>query len=334
MKSLSQFFNYLNDINFQYVVLRNWENLPGSVELGDHSDLDLLVYDFDHFKEVFPEAHSEFPYPRVRHKVTIGDNYIFMDVRHLGDGYYPADFEKAILDTREWNANGFYTPNPVHFRAALVYHVVHHKGHNTYPVHLGNMTVKEGLEALKESNIGWIAPNDQSVGRFNPYWKGATSVVSRETGMVVKKQTGFMAYGLIENERRILSDFDSVHFPKILNSSEGEIAVEDCGELLTIDNLPKDWKQQLVQIILLLKAEGIIHRDIKPDNLMVKDGIIKLIDFGWARKSEDSDDNPPSCLGYPYRPSWGYNDEFSMRKVIKEFEFQLEEKQEKLMEVL
>jgi hypothetical protein len=326
MKSLSQFFSYLNDISFQYVVLRNWENLPESVELGDHSDLDLLVYDYQHFLEIFPEAKAEFPFPRVRHKMPIGDTFIFMDVRHIGDGYYPADFEQAILDTREWNPKGFYTPNPVHFRVALVYHVVHHKNANTYPTHLGTMTVKDGLEALKESNIGWVSPTDKSVGTFNPYWKGATSVVSKLDGKVIKKQTGFMAYGLIENERRILKQLNNIHFPKVYDV-DGELAVEDCGDLLTIDNLPKDWKSQLVQIVFELKESGIQHRDIKPDNLMVKDGIIKLIDFGWSRLETDAPDNPPSCLGYPYKPSDRYDDNYSMRKIIKEFEFQLEEKE-------
>jgi hypothetical protein len=324
MRDLRQFFNYMNDINFQYVVLRNWSNLPDSVELGDHSDLDLLVYDYDHWKEIFPEAKSEFPYPRVRHKIAIGDNYIFADIRHLGDGYYPADFEQAILDTREWNENGFYTPNAVHFRIALAYHAVHHKNHNTYPEHLGTSSIKDLLEALKESNIGWVAPTDKSVGTFNPYWKGATSVVDKKDGMVIKKQTGFMAYGLIENERRILKELNNVHFPKVYDV-DGELAVEDCGELLTVNNLPQDWKAQLVQIVFELKDAEVQHRDIKPDNLMVKNGVIKLIDFGWARKFSDPTDNPPSCLGYPYRPSDCFDDNYSMRKIIKEFDFQLEE---------
>lgn len=329
MQSLGRFFSYMNDINFQYVVLRNWENLPDSVELGDHSDLDLLVYDIDHWKEIFPEAHAEFPYPRVRFKMAIGDNYIFMDIRHLGDGYYPADFEKAILDTREWNPKGFFTPNPIHHRVALAYHAVHHKNgvSSEYKKHLGEVTVKELLEVLKETDIGWVQPTDKSVGNFNAYWKGATAVVSKGEGSVTKKQTGFMAYGLIENEKRILKELSSCHFPKVLEGKDDELVIEDCGELLTVDNLPQDWKAQLVQIVMELRAHGVTHRDVRPDNLMVKDGVIKLIDFGWAILDGESD-NPPSCLGYPYRLSDGYDDGFSMKKIIKEIEFKLEEKLE------
>lgn len=327
MKSLRQFFNYMNDISFQYVVLRNWENLPDSVEMGDHSDLDLLVYDIEHWLEIFPQAKREFPYPRVRFKIPIDDTYIFADIRYVGDGYYPADFEQAILDTREWNPSGFFTPNPIHFRVALVYHVVHHKNHNSYPTHLGTMTVKEGLEALKESNIGWVKPLDKSVGDFHPYWKGATSVVAKEDGKIIKKQTGFMAYNLIDNEKRILKELNNIHFPKVFDI-EGEFAIEDCGELLTIENLPSDWKSQLAQIVFELKNSKIQHRDIKPDNLCVKNNVIMLIDFGWARKFNDPKDNPPSCLGFPYKPSDGFDDNYSMRKIIKEFDFQLEEKLE------
>lgn len=325
MQSIRQFFNYLNDINFQYVVLRNWANLPDSVELGDHSDLDLLVYDFNHFLEIFPEAKSEFPFPRVRFKIAIGDNYIFADIRHLSDGYYPADFEQAILDTREWNPKGFWTPNPVHFRVALAYHAVHHKNSNTYQEHLGASSVKELLEVLKETNISWVAPTDKSVGTFNPYWKGATSVVDKKDGIIIKKQTGFMAYGLIENEKRILKIMDSVHFPKVYEVAQDELGVEDCGEMLTVDNLPNNWKEQLVRIVNLLESYHVQHRDIKPDNLMVKDEVIKLIDFGWAKLESDAPDTPPSCLGYPYRPSDRFDDNYSMRKIIKEFDFQLEE---------
>jgi hypothetical protein len=330
MKSISQLFNYLNDINFQYVVLRNWGNLPDSVEFGDHSDLDLLVYDIEHFKEVITDARQEYPYPRVRMKIPIGTEYIFSDIRHLGDGYYPVDFEKAMLDTRVWNEKGFWTPDPLHHAIGLAYHAVHHKNENTYQRWLGDATIKELLEALKQSNIGWVPPTDRSVGSFNQYWKGATSVIDKKEDSVIKTQTSFKGYDLIANEKRILSVISSVHFPKLINATDGTIEVENCGESLSVDNAPKDWKEQLVQILVDLKSNNVQHRDIKPDNLMVKDGVIKLIDFGWARFFDDKPDSPPSCLGFPYRCSEGFDDAFSMRKVIKEMDYKFEEKEEEI----
>lgn len=326
MQGLRQFFDFLNGVDFKYCVLRNWEPLPDSVEFGDHSDLDLLVYDLEHFREIITEAHPEYPYPRVRFKLQVGKDHIFMDVRHVGDGYYPTEFEEAILETREWNEKGFYTPNPIHHRLALAYHVAHHKGQNTYPNWLGDCTVKDILAALKDSTIGWVEPIDKSVGRYNAYWRGATAIVSKSEGMVFKKQTGFMKYGLIDNEKRILervkfqSSCQALHFPRMYEGDDETLVMEDCGEAISIENLPVDWKEQLVQIIVDLRACGIQHRDIKPENLMVKDGVIKLIDFGWARFEDDELDEPPSCLGYPFKPSDGWDDNFSMRKIIKMFD--------------
>lgn len=326
LNNLAQFFSYMNDIDFNYVVLRNWDNLPYSVELGEHTDLDLLVYDLNHWLEIFPQAKREYDAPRVRFKLPIDNSYIFCDIRMPGDGYYPLDFSLAILDSKEFNDKGFYTPNPMHFRLALAYHAVHHKNANTYPRYLGNLSIKEMLQALKESSIGWVPPTDLSVGRFHPYWKGATAIVSREGGHIRKKQTGFVSYSLIDNEKRILSKINSVHFPMVIGEDGSEIIIEDCGDQLTIDNIPDNWKDQLIQIIKDLRFNKVIHRDITPNNLMIKDGVIKLIDFGWSRFEDDEDDNPPNCLGYPYKPSWGFDDSFSMRKVIKEFEFNLDEK--------
>lgn len=328
MKSLSQFFSYLNNVDFPYVVLRNWEGLPDKVEFGDHSDLDLLVYDFDHFFEIIKDAHPEYPFPRVRFKLPIGNEYIFMDVRFVGDGYYPQEFQEAILETREWNEKGFFTPNPLHHRIALAYHVVHHKGANTYPQWLGDVKMQDLLDALKNSPIGWVEPTDKSVGRFNAYWRGATAIVSKEDGKVYKEQKSFKNYDLVGNEKRMLKNLESIHFPKLYEDKDDMIVMEDCGDMIDIDNLPKDWKEQLVQIIIKLRSNNIQHRDIKPENLMIKDGIIKLIDFGWSRFYDDPQDTPPSCLGYPFKPSEGWDDNFSMRKVIKMFEARLNEKYE------
>ena len=34
----------------------------------------------------------------------------------------------------------------------------------------------------------------------------------------------------------------------------------------------------------LLTDEGYIHRDVKPPNVLVKDGVFKIADFGFAKK--------------------------------------------------
>lgn len=326
MQDLKQFFNFMTDVSFPYVVLRNWEGLPHTVELGEHSDLDLLVYDLNHWREIFPDAKRVFPNPRVQFKIPVNGSYIQADIRYTGDGYYPTRFENFLIATRQWNPNGFFIPKPLPFRLALAYHCVHHKNCNNYPNWLGSATVEELLEALKRTDIGWAKPKDHSVGKFNPYFKGATAIVEKKDGKVFKKQTSYLDYDLTKNEKRILSKCSSIHFPEIYKGGQDGVLMEDCGEELTVANLPRNWKKQLIKIILNLREYNIEHRDIRPNNLMLKNGVIKLIDFGWARFKNDPPDNPPDCLGYPYRASWGADDNYAMKKVIRELEYQKEEK--------
>lgn len=331
MQSIVEFFGRMNDISFPYVVLRNFENLPFSVEVGGHSDLDLLVYDLEHFKELFPEAKAEFAFPRVRYKMPLGKFYFYMDVRYVGDNYYPELFEQAILDTREYHPNGFYVPNPVHFRIALSYHAAHHKNENIYQRWIGDASVEELLLALKKSEIGWVEPTDPTVGRFNAYWKGATSIVNRENNRIIKRQISYKDYDLLGNEIKMLKSLDSIHFPKVYTQDEKTITIEDCGDMLTEKNAPENWKEQLLQILRELKAKKIRHNDVKLDNLMVKNGIIHLIDWGWASREGEDISSFPKCLGYPNRPSWGPDDDYAMRKVIKQLEYKMEEECESLV---
>ena len=328
MQNIKEFFERMKAVDFQYVVLRNWENLPYDCCLGEHSDLDILCYDFSHFKEIFPMAKEEFPLPRVRMRIPIGESFFYCDVRHVGDGYYPDDFARAILVSREYNPKGFFTPNPVHHRVALAIHSVHHKNFIApdYTKYLGDATIQELFDALKQSKVGWTPPKDPTVGRFHGYWKGCTSVVSKENGRVFKKQTSYNAYPLVANEWAILTQLNSKHFPKAYSFKDGVLEIEDCGVPI-LENIPMDYETQLDEILEDLEFSQVIHRDIRLDNFMVKDGVIKLIDFGWARFLDTPDEKePPECLGYPNKPSWGFDDNHSMRILKKQITYHLEEK--------
>ena len=84
------------------------------------------------------------------------------------------------------------------------------------------------------------------------------------------------------------------HFPTVIESdnSNNTIILKHAGEIISNNNCPEDYKEQLRDIIDTLHSLNIFHNDMTLNNILVSpQQTITLIDFGWG-----SFDSP----GFPY----------------------------------
>jgi hypothetical protein len=189
--TLAELFAKLDDRGVSYAVSRNWENLPDAVEVGPHSDLDLLVdpahlHTLQELWKAEPTNPETNPAQR-RVPVTAPDgsqSFVLVDLRAPGDGYFPGAFARQALATRVRHENGFWVVAPLEHFLALAYHVVHHKGVMTddYRRKLfaiapdaGVALVGDGTEfaqlvrVLGEHGIAFEQADDPYVGPKLPY---------------------------------------------------------------------------------------------------------------------------------------------------------------------
>lgn len=47
--------------------------------------------------------------------------------------------------------------------------------------------------------------------------------------------------------------------------------------------------RDIIDAFRYLRANNMVHRDVKPENILVHDGILKLADFGFAREVAGED---------------------------------------------
>ncbi len=78
-----------------------------------------------------------------------------------------------------------------------------------------------------------------------------------------------------------LRNFDRV--PKIIKIEYPNRLTESfIGDVITKETVPADWYDQMEYILGYLKSVNCNHNDIKPSEILVKDGKLYLIDYNWA----------------------------------------------------
>ena len=114
-----------------------------------------------------------------------------------------------------------------------------------------------------------------------------SGIITVEKNLVTKKfNENAINQGLMEREKKWLLhliDFDRV--PKIIKTYDNIIEMTYVGERITKENIPIDWEKQIEYIYKKLKEFNCSHNDIKPEELLVKENKIYIVDFGWSTET-------------------------------------------------
>ena len=154
-----------------------------------------------------------------------------------------------------------------------------------------------------------------------------------------KKRTyilkGFDIFNLFKNEYRFLSQLEFSYFPKVF-TCEKYYFIEEYIEGINLEEFLNSHKEsieeekvvlKLIEILDILYSKKIIHRDIRPENIIVtKNKDVKLIDFGAALKITDQVDVPNRILftlGDKYCDMFFWDDAYSINKIIDDFKIDL-----------
>jgi len=152
---------------------------------------------------------------------------------------------------------------------------------------LEECTVYYSIKNIGEIDDGWYARPFFKCTEQGPWqWMGVknkSKTVRESYNRIVKT---FLDQSLIKylvKEHQQLEKLSKKHFPNSkLSPDRLCLELEYRGKRLTKETIPSNWQGQIKEILDELKEKNILHRDIRPDNLLVMNGNITLIDFAFS----------------------------------------------------
>ena len=125
--NIHSIFDCLNE-NCSYIVLRNWDNIFDENIYGlSHEDIDILCDDLESFVTLTGAVKLHTNCNRDNYIISCGQHEIRFDIRWIGDGYYPAEWERQMLCNRILIDLGIYIPSLEDYFYSLAYHALFQK---------------------------------------------------------------------------------------------------------------------------------------------------------------------------------------------------------------
>lgn len=129
---INHVFDTLNSCpKLEWMVMRNFEQMPDNLHIDEHLDIDLLVNDYFLVKNLLDaDSATDYIYEdggcRILNYVYINNSKVLFDFRFIGDNYYDIQFQKDMMASRIPHHN-LYIPNKCYHIFSLIYHAIIHK---------------------------------------------------------------------------------------------------------------------------------------------------------------------------------------------------------------
>ena len=122
--NFSEVVNLLQINRINYVIMRNYSNLlSDELYISGHPDIDILCENSVYLAKTI-HAKQYKKEDITHYYIFIKNREVSLDLRHVGDGYYPTNWQLNILQSKELHPGGFYVMNSLNYLYSLTYHAV------------------------------------------------------------------------------------------------------------------------------------------------------------------------------------------------------------------
>lgn len=155
-----------------------------------------------------------------------------------------------------------------------------------YPVDRATRNASASLEVTN-----FIGPSAKSFERGKQKFLGEAQVMARlDKQQVIVNVRDFFEKN---NTAYIVMEYiEGITFRELLEKKGGKIPAEELFPMV----------EPLFHALSIIHENGLIHRDISPDNLMLENGKIRLLDFGCAREASRGTETMTIALKHGYAP--------------------------------